>query len=107
MIFLAEDEIIEILSNLKFNARIEYDEMKGFDLCKIRDKIESLNNDKQKKKRITQDKKKMKENKQITKLNRQIKISKQFKSFTAKPLTHLTLYKLILKNNQETATSRE
>ena len=39
----------------------------------------------------------MKEHKQITKVNRQIKISKQFKSFAAKPLTHLTLYKLILK----------
>jgi hypothetical protein len=35
---LAEDEIIEILSRLKYNDRIEYDGMNGFDLCRIRDK---------------------------------------------------------------------
>jgi len=37
MTFLAEDEIIEVLSRLKYNDRIEYDGMKGFDLCRIRD----------------------------------------------------------------------
>lgn len=36
--FLAEDAIIEKLSNLNYSDRIEFDGMKGFDLCRIKDK---------------------------------------------------------------------
>jgi len=35
--FLAEDETIKILSGIDYNNRIEFDGMKGFDLCRIKD----------------------------------------------------------------------